>query len=223
MATDSRKKEMEIIDESVDLNGYEVVRGEFFAHLYEPSFTFNSNKISLNTACIRKLPETEYVQILVNPTEKKLAVRPCQESDKDSFRWCTASAKKRSPKQVRCRVFFAKIISLMDWNPGYRYKLLGKLIRSGEELLFIFDMKTPEVFVRATKEDGTITSSRVPSYPEEWKYQFGVPAIEHQEALQVNIFEGYTVFSIQDSKPKSQESEVTANDKSDDSSAKSVH
>ncbi|MCC8101679.1 MAG: integrase [Clostridiales bacterium] len=215
MASENKKKEMEIIDENVNLDGYEVVRGEFFAHLYEPSFTFNNNKISVNMACIRKLPETEYVQILVNPTEKKLAVRPCLESDKDSFRWCSASTKKRAPKQVTCRVFFAKIISLMDWNMSYRYKLIGKLIRSSGELLFIFDLKTPEIFVRTVKDDGTVKSSRTPTYPAEWEHQFGVPVAEHQEALQVNIFDGYTVFSIQDNKRKSKRKEATEHEQTD--------
>ncbi|MCC8014013.1 MAG: integrase [Eubacterium sp.] len=219
METKNRKKEIEIIDEKFDLNGYEVVRGEFFAHLYEPSFTFNKNKISMNMACIRKLPETEYVQILVNSAEKKLAVRPCKESDKDSFRWCTASTKKRAPKQVTCRVFFGKIISLMNWNSLYRYKLIGKLIRSGGELLFIFDLKTPEVFVRTVNNDGTVTSSRTPAYPKEWEHQFGIPAAEHSKALQVNIFDGYTVFSIRDAK----ESEDKANEQPEDPSPKSVY
>ncbi len=223
MANERAKKEIEIFSEDIDLNGYEVVRGEFFAHLYEPSFTFNSNKISVNTACIRKLPDIEYVQILVNPSEKKLAVRPCKESDKDSFRWCTTNAKKRAPKQVTCRVFFAKIISLMGWNSRYRYKLIGKLIQSGEELLFIFDLNTPEIFVRTVKDDGTITSSRTPSYPEEWEHQFGVPAIEHQESLQVNIFDGYTIFSIKDNPGKTEESENEDNEQTDDNSTEPVH
>jgi hypothetical protein len=65
-------------DDAFSYDGYQVVRGEFFAHTYEPSFTFNSNKVSVNTACIKKLPDTDFVQILVNPDEKKLAVRPCQ-------------------------------------------------------------------------------------------------------------------------------------------------
>ena len=68
------KKDMEIIeDDHFSYEGYEVVRGEFFAHIYEPSFTFSGYKVFVNTACIKKLPEVEYVQILVNPTEKKLA------------------------------------------------------------------------------------------------------------------------------------------------------
>ncbi len=208
---ESTKKEIEIIEtDAIDLDGYEVVRGEFFAHLYEPAFTFNNNKITLNTACIRKLPEIDYVQILVNPVKKKLAVRPCQESDKDSFKWCTSSKNRRSPKQVTCRIFFAKIVTLMDWNPHYRYKLLGKLIRAGEELLFIFDLTQPEIFVRTIKDDGKVSASRTPSYPEEWKSQFGVPVKEHQASLQVDVFDGYAVFNINEKSPQMEESEKKA-------------
>jgi len=194
-------KDIEIIeDDAFSYEGFQVVRGEFFAHIYEPSFTFNSNKVSVNTACIKKLPDTDFVQILVNPEEKKLAVRPCTEDEKDSFRWCTANSKKRSPKQITCRMFFAKVISLMDWNPNYRYKLLGKLIRSGGELLFVFDLTTPEIFMRTVKDDGKVKTSRTPTYPEEWKNQFGLPVEEHQKSLQVNIFDGYAVFGIQETK-----------------------
>ena len=57
-------------DETFSLDGYQVVRGEFFAHIFEPSFTFNNYKVSVNTACIKKLPSTDFVQILVNPEEK---------------------------------------------------------------------------------------------------------------------------------------------------------
>ena len=196
-------KDIEIIeDDSFSYEGFQVVRGEFFAHIYEPSFTFNGNKVSVNTACIKKLPNTEFVQILVNPEEKKLAVRPCTEDEKDSFRWCTANSKKRSPKQITCRVFYAKVVSLMDWNPYYRYKLLGKLIRSGGELLFVFDLTSPEIFMRTVKDDGKVKSSRTPTYPEEWKNQFGVPVAEHQHSLQINIFDGYAVFGIQESAEK---------------------
>lgn len=184
-----------IEDDAFSYEGYQVVRGEFFAHTYEPSFTFNGNKVSVNTTCIKKLPGTDFVQILVNPEEKKLAVRPCSEDEKDSFRWCSATSK-RSPRQITCRIFFAKVISLMGWNPSYRYKLLGKLIKSGNEILFIFDLSTPEIYVKNAKADGSIKTSRTPSYPAEWRNQFGVPVEEHQSNLQINMFDGYAVFGI---------------------------
>lgn len=84
----TRGRDIQIVDDDAfSYEGFQVVRGEFFAHTYEPSFSFNNYKVSMNTACIKKLPNIEYVQILVNPEEKKLAVRPCTEDAKDSFRW----------------------------------------------------------------------------------------------------------------------------------------
>ena len=74
-----------ISDDAFSYDGYQVVRGEFFAHTFEPSITFNNCKVSVNSACVNKLPDVDYVQILVNPTQKKLAVRPCGEDEKDSF------------------------------------------------------------------------------------------------------------------------------------------
>ena len=178
--------------------GYQVVRGEFFAHVYEPSITFNNCKIMLNTACLNRLPDVDYVQILVNPEEKKLALRPSSEGEKDSFLWCTTRSIKRKTKQISCRIFFAKIVQLLEWNPNYRYKLLGKLVRSGDEHLFIFDLTTTEIYQRIVNAEDKIKTSRTPVFPAEWQNQFGLPVEEHRRLLQVNIFDGYTVFGIKD-------------------------
>lgn len=186
-------------DTSFSYDGFQVVRGEFFSHIYEPSITFNDYKVYVNATCIKKLPHCDYIQILVNPTDYKLAVRPCSEEEKDSFRWCSATAK-RTPKQITCRMFFAKVMSLMNWNPTYRYKLLGKLIRSNNELLFVFDLKTPEIYQRTVKDDGKSKSSRTPIFPEEWKNQFGLSVEEHRNTLSVNIFDGYAVFGLEKEK-----------------------
>lgn len=206
----SNEKTNEEITQSIDAiedtnfsyDGYQVVRGEYFAHLYEPSITFNRCKVSLNTACLKRLPNVDYVQILVNSEENKLAVRPCSEDEKDSFPWSTA---KRKPKQITCRMFFAKIVDLMDWNPDYRYKLLGKLIKSGNEYLFIFDLTATEIYQRVIEEGEKPKTSRTPVFPAQWQNQFGLPVEEHSKQLQVNIFNGYTVFGITDKEKNLQE------------------
>lgn len=191
-------KDIEIIqDDSFSYDGFQVVRGEFFSHTYEPSITFSKNKIMLNSACVKRLPDTDYVQMLVNPEEKKIAVLPCQEHERDSFRWRTVSNGVIKPKSITCNLFFARIMSIMNWNPDYRYKLLGKLIESHGQLLFSFDLKSPEIFIRKKLENGKEKSSRKPVYPEEWKNQFGLPFNEHQQSVQVDIFNGYAVFNIE--------------------------
>lgn len=213
------------LEDAFSYTGYQVVRGEFFAHTFEPSFTLHNNKVSVNTACLRKMPDTDFIQILVNPKEKKLAVKPCNGSEKDSFRWCSNNPQKRNPKQITCRVFFAKVMALMGWNPNYRYRLLGKLLTSNNTALFVFDLTSPEIYV---KTDSTTTSSnpsRTPSYLSEWQEQFGVPAEDHEKSVQISHFNGYTVFGVQRptvKKPDCQVENDTSSKESDESSDMNV-
>ena len=195
--SDHNRIDMEIIeDEEFSFEGFQVVRGEFFAHTYEPSLTFADFKVYVNTACIRKLSEFSYIQILVNPEKKKVAVRPCREEERDSFRWCSAT-EKRSPKQITCKIFFAKVFKLMSWDQNFRYKLLGKLIRTRNEILFVFDLTAPEVYKRSVSDDGKVHSSRTPNYPPDWQNQFGLPVTEHQGGLVIGMFKEAAVFGLE--------------------------
>lgn len=190
------KKANEEIVEEFSYEGYEVVRGEFFAHLFEPSVTFNDEKVAVNVACLRKLPECEYVQFLVNPEVKKLAVKPCSEDTKDSFKWASGDEPgKRKPKHITCRIFYAKVLKLMGWSPDYRYKVLGKLVRSATEQIFVFDLNCAETYKKKSADENANTRQAL--YPESWENQFGVPAVEHQDAVQISIFDDYTVFRIE--------------------------
>ena len=185
------------VDEDFDFDGFQVVRREFFAHMNEPSVSFNNCKFYVNMACLSKFPDTNWVQILINRQTKIMALRPCSEGMKDSFEWCTLKGK-RKPKQTTCKLFFAKIVSLMDWNPDYRYKLLGKLIHANGEYLIAFDLTATEVYQRTFPEGAKPKTSRTPVFPAEWQDQFGLPFNEHRQSMQINIFDGYAVYSIKD-------------------------
>ena len=54
------------MSESLDFGGFQVVRREFFAHIHEPSITFNSCKFYVNAACLNKFPQADFIQVLVN-------------------------------------------------------------------------------------------------------------------------------------------------------------
>ena len=195
----SKNDEVWEMDDSFDYTGFQVVRREFFAHINEPSITFNNYKFYVNTACLSRFPNTEYVQVLVNQETKILALRPCSDRDRDSFVWCRDFKGKRKPKQITCRIFFGKIMSLMGWNPDYRYKLLGKLIQANGEYLIAFDLNSTEVYQRTISEGAKPKTSRTPVYPASWQNHFGLPFEENKKSLQVNLFSGYAVLSISDS------------------------
>lgn len=140
--------EEELIEMSMDFNleEFQVVRREFFAHIREPAVTFNNRKFYVNSACLTKFPHTDYVQALINPHTKILALRPCGENERGSFQWCSIGQDKRKPRQTTCTLFFLKMFDMMDWNPDHRYKMLGNIIRANGEYLIAFDLTSTEVY-----------------------------------------------------------------------------
>ena len=149
------------MNEDFNFDDFQVVRREFFAHLHEPSVTFNNCKFSVNSACLSRFPNYEYAQVLINKNKKILALRPCNESSRDSFLWSKLDSKgKRKPRAITCRLFFAKVMTLMDWNPDYRYKLLGKLIHANDQYLIAFDLTATEVYQKTFKDGQKPKSSR---------------------------------------------------------------
>lgn len=107
------------MDEEFNYDGFQVVRREFFAHINEPSVTFNNYKFYVNTACLKRFPQAEFVQVLVNQESKTLAIRPCLPGERDACAWCCGNPGKRKPKQITCKMFFAKVFTMMGWNLDY--------------------------------------------------------------------------------------------------------
>ena len=209
-ASGRAESDEEVIDlgNNFNFDGFQVVRREFFAHINEPSVTFNNCKFYVNTACIQKFPDSDNVQVLVNKDTKILAIMPCPANARDSFSWCSLSKGKRKPKQITCNLFFAKVFSMMGWNPDHRYKILGKLIHANGETLIAFDLTATEIYQRTVSEGSKPRTSRIPVFPAEWQNQFGLPYNEHKQSLQVDILNGYAVYSIKDSAPVSDPEEV---------------
>lgn len=194
----------EIIElgDNFDFDGFQVVRREFFAHTKEPSVSFTNCKFYVNAACLSKFPDVDYVQALVNQDKKILALRPCTEYDRDAIMWCNETKGKKKAKQITCKLFFARIFTIMEWNPDHRYKLLGKVIHANGEYLIAFDLNSTEVYERTFNENNKPRTSRIPVFPEAWKNQFGMSYNEHRQSMQVDIFDGFAVYGIKDNTKK---------------------
>ena len=93
-----------------------------------------------NNACITRLEEVVYIQVLINPATKKLVIRPCGEGARDAIRWCIAKDEKRKTRQISCKPFADKLYEMMGWETLYRYKLQGSKINFQGEELYVFDL-----------------------------------------------------------------------------------
>lgn len=183
-------------DEETDLYNYEMVSGEFFAQIKEPAFTINVNKVYVNTAAVRLLPKVDHVKFMINRDEKKLVIKPCSEMDIQGYNWAKDKDGKRYPSHRTGEPFVQSLCMLMNWNPQFRYKISGKKNRAkgdGEEIL-VFDLTSYKCFEKEISEDGKI--SKRPVFPPGWNGTFGPKYGESNRTLQVNTFDGYTVFSL---------------------------
>ena len=149
--------------------------------------------------CTRKFGERNTVELLINPVERKFAVRPTDKDNKNSVVFSHISMGKATPKGISTAAFKSTIYSLMGWNPDYKYRILGTLFEQGSELAYIFDAADSEVFFRSNAlpvkdiaESGKSSVSiqpflpsgkRIRAIPKEWADSFGKPFYAHEMTL----------------------------------------
>ncbi|MBQ8940693.1 MAG: hypothetical protein IJ062_02575 [Firmicutes bacterium] len=182
-------------DQEINIDDYEIVGAEFFAQVKEPAFTVNVNKITVNVACVRLLPEAEYVKILIKRDEKKLVLMPCSENDIYGYRWAREKGGKRYASQRTGETFVLILCDIMNWNPDNRYKILGRRMFSKGEAILVFDLTVAQCFEKTNTEQNGKNARRM-ALPTGWNGKFGPTYGENQRTLQVDTFEGYTVFSV---------------------------
>ena len=164
-----------------DLKGYQVVRSQFIQVRYEgPSITVSGEKISFNIFCMRKFESVGYIQILLHPTERKIAIRPCREKDTHSIRWRPDPKRPVYSKTLSCRYFGNALYSIMEWTPDYLYKIRGVWAKRGEEQIIVFNLVNaiPVVLVEHKGQDDAV-KRRVELCTEEWIDDFGEEFYEH--------------------------------------------
>lgn len=160
-----------------DLTGYQVVRGQFLTARSElPVISFGKDKITFNCTCTRKFDFADYVQLLLHPTQRKIAIRPCSKDDMYCIPWHRNTGQPMAAKTIICSHFCNTLYQIMDWFPDYMYKVFGTLIEKGNEQIVIFNLLNamPNITVTEEVENTNKTVHRkIDICPEEWGNSFG--------------------------------------------------
>ena len=164
-----------------DLKGYQVVRGQFTQVRHEgPAITITGEKVSFNKFCMKKFESVAYIQLLLHPAERKIAIRPCGEHDTHSIRWRPDPEKALYSKSLNCQHFGTALYKIMDWNPDYMYRIRGTWAKRGTDEIIVFNLAnaTPAMLVAAEGDDNP-SRRRVNLCPDEWADDFGEEFYEH--------------------------------------------
>lgn len=164
-----------------NLDGYQVVRSQFTQVRYEgPTITITQDRISFNKFCMKKFEDIGYIQLLLHPAERKIAIRPCREKDTHSIRWRPQPEKPIYSKTLNCQHFGNALFSIMQWNPEYMYRVRGTWARRGNEQIIVFNLVNAVPAVLVAKDDISQSRRRVDMCPDEWMDDFGEEFYEHQ-------------------------------------------
>ena len=181
-----------------DLRGFEITRSEFFDSNQRPSITFAEKKIKFSTDCVRKFGNNNYVELLINPIEKKFAVRTTTKENRQAVICSQLDARKYLPKTISASAFSDTIFSIFGWNPECKYRIIGSIYEEGNQIAYIFDTDNSEIFFKSyvltsqeANEAGgktgiqpyTPSGKRIRAIPQEWTNSFGKPYYQHEQTL----------------------------------------
>jgi len=131
-----------------DLRGFEVVRAQFFQITGVPCVTFSTEGVHFNPACIQKLSEIRFVEMLVHPGKKMLAVRPVEETARHSLRWARLDGTgRRMPRTISGAAFIPTLYQMFGWNAEYKYCIKGMYRRGEDGAALLFRWGDAEILI----------------------------------------------------------------------------
>lgn len=157
-----------------NLDGYQVVRGQFLTTRPDcPCISIVNGKINFNVYCLRKFENVEYVQLLLHPTERKMAIRPCKKKDVHSISWHPEEGKSLLSKSISCPHFASALYQIMEWNPDFAYRVRGSWASRGVDQIIVFSLQNAEPAAYLEDADEAKRRRRTTLYPDEWQDNFG--------------------------------------------------
>ncbi|MCI9425996.1 MAG: recombinase family protein [Flavonifractor sp.] len=161
-----------------NLEGYQVVRSQFLQTRYEgPAMTISRERITFNLFCMRQFADIGYIQLLLHPSERKIAIRPCGRDAAHSVKWRSDATKLLYPKALCCRHFGAALFHIMEWDPDLLYRVQGTWIRRGDGQIILFNLESAVSVLLAPTEEAR--KKRIELFPEQWEHGFGEEFYDH--------------------------------------------
>ena len=180
-----------------DLRGFEITRTEFFGTYSGPTVTFADRKIKFSAECIKKFGAKKHVELLINPVERKFAVRPTEPSNRNGVLISKTCGGRLKAREIPSAAFSDTVFSLFGWNTDCKYRMTGVLCEGEGEHAYIFDVADSEAFFKSyilpSKESGEGGAGSVQPFmpvgkhiraiPEQWTNTFGKEFYLHEQPL----------------------------------------
>jgi hypothetical protein len=98
----------------------------------------------LGTSCV-SLIRSDYIELLFDPIDKLLAIRPSESQMPGAIRWKKQKEGKQTPCTVGSAAFTRLVYELMEWPQLWNVSLLAQTYTAGNNTVLIFDLTQYEI------------------------------------------------------------------------------
>jgi len=172
-----------------ELQNLEVLRMEFASSFFKPKVILSYENISFNKSCIKLLPDTQYVNILIDREKRRIIVLPVHKHAKDALRWCNVKKGEIIKRICTAKKFGEKLYDMMQWIKEYKYRVLAYYQEIEGVRLLVFNLAEHEMVVPQfiTTKTGKVMKRGKVYLAGEMEAGFGMPLAEHAAANDVEL------------------------------------
>ena len=162
------------------------------------SVSFSYKQISFNKDAIRKFPNIKFVELLIHPSSKLLAIRPCSSETKNKVQWSRLKDGQLIPKPISGAAFLPTLYEIFKWDKKCKYRILGVAHQKGNENVLIFNMDDTEIRIPTSTNDVSAPNNNMPdtisdsksvlAYPADWMNSFGNNYYTQSQAPELTEF-----------------------------------
>lgn len=131
-----------------DFSGYEIAQLDVIFGRNTMMLTLGNGYISFSLECLRKMPNTPHMQLLVHPGKGMLAVRPAPTTDRHAIRWSNRNCGSVQPRTIPAAAFSETLFALFGWDIDHKYRLYGTHLKNGDEEAMFFSATDATVLIR---------------------------------------------------------------------------
>lgn len=128
----------------VNLPGCQVVRTQECSKVSQPTLQITAHQLTFNRFCMNALPDNEYVELLLHPADRLLAVRPCAKENINAVEWNTEKNRKKRKVEVSASAFAGVLYQLMSWESNWYLKIHAVPLSNDVERVVMFDLRETE-------------------------------------------------------------------------------
>ena len=130
-----------------DYREFEVVDFRLFHDQNVAAVTFAQKEVKFNQSCVQKMNCGNYIELLVHPIKKQIAIRKSDKNNRCAIQWSMGSQDNPSNRNIACRAYIKTIYEIFGWKMDRKYKLYGQIYRDGESPAAIFTEMNASVYI----------------------------------------------------------------------------